>query len=149
MHFDSKAFLLRKTRAKATSGDRMLFKMVFSSVERVRLQGGVVAPMYENVGQGRQTPPSPTPSYLSTAISHSRHFSPNVKHYHFWRSVFVTKIRGKIWQEIFPHHHPQWPEFVSQHSEDGLPEDSKSNWIASQRTQNSTRWSPKCLSHLS
>ena len=61
MHFDSKAFLLRKTRAKATSGDRMLFKMVFSSVERVRLQGGVVAPMYENVGQGRQTPPSPRP----------------------------------------------------------------------------------------
>ena len=29
MHFDPKAFLLRKTRAKATSGDRMLFKMVF------------------------------------------------------------------------------------------------------------------------
>ena len=34
-------------------------KWCFSSVERVRLQGGVVAPMYENVGQGRQTPPSP------------------------------------------------------------------------------------------
>ena len=33
-------------------------KWCFSSVERVRLQGGVVAPMYENVGQGRQTPPS-------------------------------------------------------------------------------------------
>ena len=78
------------------------------------------------------SPPSPTPLYLSTAISHSRHFSPNVKHYHFWRSVFVTKIRDTIWPEISPHHHPQWPEFVSQHSEDGLPKDSKFYQMESQ-----------------
>ena len=26
---------------------------------------------------------------------------------------FVTKILATIWPEISPHHHPQWPEFVS------------------------------------
>ena len=93
----------------------MLFKMVFSSVERVRLQGGVVAPMYENVGQGRQTPPSPRPPpptslQPSVTLDIFRQMSNIIISGVLF---FVTKIRGTLWQEISPHHHPQWPEFVS------------------------------------
>ena len=113
-------------------------KWCFSSVERVRLQGGVVAPMYENVGQGRQTPPSPSPSYLSTAISHSRHFSPNVKHYHFWHSVFCDKNPSHNLARNFS----APPSPVARVCQPSIQR------MASQKTQNPTGRPPKGLKIL-
>ena len=85
-------------------------------------------------------PPPPTSLQPSVTLDIFRQMSNIII---FGILFFVTKILATIWPEISPHHHPQWPEFVSpafrgwppkrlKIQPEGLPKDSKFYQMESQ-----------------
>ena len=118
----------------------MLFKMVFF-LRRTSPAAGRsrCSDVRECRSRSSNAPlPRPPPSYLSTAISHSRHFSPNVKHYHFWHSVFCDKNPSHNLARNFS----APPSPVARVCQPSIQR------MASQRTQNPTGRPPKGIKIL-